>query len=105
MEKLLTVARREHSKAVMDVQQLTRQLARDQDLVRQAAQIDSQRLQLELAEMEKKLHTALAEKNLILVSSVDSCIRPYISFNKKYKNSAMKYCCCCCLVLFIIVVS
>jgi len=67
MEKLLVVARREHSKAVMDVKQLTRQLARDQEKCREVHHLDTQHLQQQLLDTQKKLQTTLVEKNLLLV--------------------------------------
>ena len=67
MEKLLVVARREHSKAVMDVQQLTRQLARDKEKSLEVHHLDTQRLQQQLLDTQKKLQATMVEKNLLLV--------------------------------------
>ena len=70
MEKLLDVARREHAKAVVDIQQLTRQLTRDKERTMVAAEINRQGLQQELAAARKKLQAVQMERNLMLVSTL-----------------------------------
>lgn len=69
MEKLLNIAKREHSKAIVQLQQLTRQLTRDKERAAEAAEIGRARLERELASCRKKLQSVQVERNLLLVSS------------------------------------
>lgn len=69
MEKLLNVARREHAKAVVQLQQLQRQLARDRDRAVEAVELSKARLEHELESCRKKLQATQVERNLLLVRS------------------------------------
>ena len=69
MEKLLNVARREHSKATVDIQQLTRQLTRDKERAIEAAGMCREGLEQELATCRKKLQAMQVERNLLMVSA------------------------------------
>lgn len=68
MEKLLSVARREHGKAVVQLQQLQRQLSREKDRAVEAMTLNQTRLEQQLAACTKKLEASQVEKNLFLVS-------------------------------------
>lgn len=69
MEKLLSVARREHGKAVVQLQQLQRQLGRDRDRAMEAMKLNQTRLEQQLEACRKKLEASQVERNLLLVSS------------------------------------
>ena len=68
MEKLLSVARREHGKAVVQLQQLQRQLGREKDRAVEAMTLNQTRLEQQLAACRKKLEASQVERNLFLVS-------------------------------------
>ena len=68
MEKLLNVARREHAKAVVQLQQLQRSLARDRDRAVEAVEMSKARVEHELENCRKKLQATQVERNLLLVS-------------------------------------
>ena len=68
MEKLLNVARREHSNAIVKLQQLTRQLAQDKERAAEVAEVGRARLERELAMARKKLQSVQVERNVLLVS-------------------------------------
>ena len=68
MEKLLNVARREHSKALVQLQQLTRQMARGRDRTVQAAEMGRDKAERELAASRKQLQSIQVERNLLRVS-------------------------------------
>lgn len=68
MEKLLSVARREHGKAVVQLQQLQRQLGRDRDRAMEAMKLNQTRLEQQLEACRKKLEASQVERNLLLVS-------------------------------------
>jgi len=55
MEKLLSVARREHGKAVVQLQQLQRQLGRDRDRAMEAMKLNQTRLEQQLEACRKKM--------------------------------------------------
>lgn len=67
MEKLVNVARREHAKAVMQLQQLQRQLVRDRDHAVEAVELSKARIEQELDSCRKKLQATQAERNLLMV--------------------------------------
>ena len=67
MEKLLSVARREHGKAVVQLQQLQRQLGRDRDRAMEAMTLNQTRLEQQLEACKKKLEASQVERNLLLV--------------------------------------
>ena len=67
MEKLLNVARREHAKAVVQLQQVQRQLARDRERTVQAVELGKAQMECELESCRRKLHSMQAERNLLLV--------------------------------------
>ena len=67
MEKLLNVARREHGKAVVQLQQLQRQLGRDKDRAMEAMTLNQTRLEQQLGNCRKKLEASQVERNLLLV--------------------------------------
>ena len=90
MEKLLAVARREHSKAVVDVQKLTRQLARDKDWAVQTAQLDGQHLEQELQATRKKLQATFVEKNLLLVRTISFHGSNFVYNNNNINNISME---------------
>ena len=68
MEKLLGVARREHSKAILQLQQLTRKVSQDKERAVEAAEMVKARTEEELEACRKKLQSTQVERNLILVS-------------------------------------
>ena len=68
MEKLLSVARREHGKAVVQLQQLQRQLSRDKDRAVEAMKLNQTRLQQQLDACRRKLEASQVERNLFMVS-------------------------------------
>lgn len=68
MEKLLSVARREHGKAVVQLQQLQRQLSRDKDRTMEAMTLHQTRLQQQLDACRRKLEASQVERNLLMVS-------------------------------------
>ena len=67
MEKLLSVARREHRKAVVQLQQLQRQLGRDKDRAMEAMTLNQTRIEQQLEACRKKLEACQVERNLLLV--------------------------------------
>ncbi len=67
MEALVNVARREHSKAVVQLQQLQRQLDRDKHRAVEAVELNKAKVEHELESCKKKLNTALVERNLVMV--------------------------------------
>ena len=71
MEKLLSIARREHSKAVVQLQQLQRQLGRDRDKAMEAMTLNQTRLEQQLEDCRKKLQATQVERNLLLVRYED----------------------------------
>ena len=71
MEKLLSIARREHSKAVVQLQQLQRQLGRDRDRTMEAMTLNQTRLEQQLEDCRKKLQATQVERNLLLVRYED----------------------------------
>lgn len=68
MEKLLNVARREHSKVIVQLQQLTRELTRDKERAIEAGELKRARLEQELAAANKKLQSVQVERNLLLTT-------------------------------------
>ncbi len=68
MEALVNVARREHAKAVVQLQQLQRQLDRDKHRAVEAMEMSKAKLEHELEACRKKLHTTQVERNLLMVS-------------------------------------
>lgn len=72
MEKLLNVARREHSKVVLQLQQLSRQLSREKERAVEAAEVGKAGLERELADTRKKLQSVQVERNLLLVIMISS---------------------------------
>ena len=77
MEALVNVARREHAKAVVQLQQLQRQLDRDRDRAVEAVEMSKARLEHELEACRKKLHSSQAERNLLMVCADTSYHRPH----------------------------
>ena len=69
MEKLLSVARREHGKALVQLQQLQRQLGRDKDRAMEAMKLNQTRLEQQLEACRKKLEASQVERNILLVNS------------------------------------
>ena len=70
MEKLLEVARSEHSKAVSQLQELTRRVSLDKERAVEVAEMGRSRLETELASSRKELESLEAEKNQLLVYSL-----------------------------------
>ena len=68
MEKLLSIARREHGKAIVQLQQLQRQLGRDRDRAMEAMTLNQTRLEQQLEACRKKLEASQVERNLLLVN-------------------------------------
>lgn len=68
MEALVNVARREHAKAVVQLQQLQRQLDRDRDRAIEAVEMSKAKLEQELETCRKKLHTTQVERNLLMTT-------------------------------------
>ncbi len=68
MEKLLNVARREHSKAVLQLQQLTRRVAQGRERAVQVAEMGRDKVEKELAASRKQLQSVQVERNLLRVS-------------------------------------
>ena len=68
MEELISVARREHDKAVLQAQQVMLQAERERDRLIQCAELEKARLKEELGVITKKLHSIEAERNLLMVS-------------------------------------
>ena len=79
MEALVNVARREHAKAVVQLQQLQRQLDRDRDRAVEAVEMSKARLEHELETCRKKLHSTQAERNLLMVCTDTSYHTPHYS--------------------------
>lgn len=67
MEALVNVARREHSKAVVQLLQLQRQLDRDKHRAVEAVELSKAKLEHELECCKKKLNATLVERNLVMV--------------------------------------
>ena len=72
MEKLLEVARREHSKAVVQLQELTRKVSLDKERAVEVAEMGRSRLETELASSRKELQRVEVERNVLLVQSLVS---------------------------------
>ncbi len=70
MEKLLGVARREHSKALVQLQQLTRRMAHERERAVQLAEMGQDKVEKELATSRKQLQSVQVERNLLRVSSL-----------------------------------
>lgn len=68
MEELLNVARREHSKAILQLQQLTRKVGVGKDKAVELIDMDRARLEVELSESRTQLQSVQVERNLLLVS-------------------------------------
>ena len=68
MEKLLSVARREHGKAVVQLQQLQRQLSRDKERAMEAMTLNQARLEQQVESCRKKLEASQVERNILMVS-------------------------------------
>ncbi|XP_064383373.1 coiled-coil alpha-helical rod protein 1-like isoform X2 [Halichondria panicea] len=68
MEALVNVARREHAKAVVQLQQLQRQLDRDKHRAVEAMEMSKAKLEHELEACRKKLHTTQVERNLLMTT-------------------------------------
>ena len=68
LEELLNVARREHSKAVLQLQQLTRKVDVGKDKAVELIDMDRARLELELSDSRTQLQSVQVERNLLLVS-------------------------------------
>lgn len=68
MEELLVVARREHSKAILQLQQLSRRMASETDRAAELAEVGRARLEEELNTSKKQLQSVQVERNLLLVS-------------------------------------
>jgi hypothetical protein len=69
MEELLGVARREHSKAVLQLQQLSRKVASGSDKAAEVAEMGRAKIEEELNSARKQLQSVMVERNLLLVSS------------------------------------
>ena len=67
MEELVNVARREHAKAVVQLQQLQRQRGREKERVVQAMELKRAQVEGELDVCRKKLQSVTAERNLLMV--------------------------------------
>lgn len=74
MEKLLNVARREHSKAIVQLQRLTRQVTLDKERTTEAAEMDRAKLERELTDSKKQLQSVQVQRNLLIVSQFLLCL-------------------------------
>lgn len=70
MEKLLSVARREHSKAIVQLQQLTRKVNLNKERAVEVAEMSRARMETELTTCRKQLQTVQVERNLLMVSQL-----------------------------------
>lgn len=68
MEELLAVARREHSKAILQLQQLSRKMASRTDTAAELAELGRARLEEVLDSSRQQLQSVKVERNLLLVS-------------------------------------
>ena len=66
-EELISIARREHDKAVLQAQQVLLQAERERERLTQCAELEKARLREELDIATKKLHSIEAERNLLMV--------------------------------------
>lgn len=71
MEELISVARREHDKAVLQAQQVLLQAQRDKERLAQCGELEKAQLREELDTTAKRLHSVEAERNLLMVSAVE----------------------------------
>ena len=71
MEELISVARREHDKAVLQAQQVLLQAQRDKERLAQCGELEKEQLREELDTTAKRLHSVEAERNLLMVSAVE----------------------------------
>ena len=69
MQQLLAVARREHCKAVAQLQQLQRGVARERDGAVAAAELRREAAEHQLEQCRRKLQSLQVERNLLLVSA------------------------------------
>ena len=69
MEELLAVARREHSKAILQLQQLSRKMASETDRAAELAEMGRAKMEEELNSSKKQLQSIQVERNLLLVSN------------------------------------
>ena len=67
LEELISIARREHDKAVLQAQQVLLQAERERERLTQCAELEKARLREELDIATKKLHSIEAERNLLMV--------------------------------------
>lgn len=67
MENLVNIARREHAKAVVQLQQLQRHLSRDRDHAVEAVELGKAKLEHELECCRRKLQATQVERNLLMV--------------------------------------
>ena len=74
MEQLLDVARREHSKAILQLQQLTRRVSLDKERAVEAAELGRARVEAELGECKKQLQSVEAERNVLVVSLLEGLL-------------------------------
>ena len=81
MEELVNVARREHAKAVVQLQQLQRQRGRERERVVQAMELKRAQVEGELDVCRRKLQSVSAERNLLMVCCWDALVRipPFFS--------------------------
>lgn len=70
MEQLLCVARREHSKAILQLQQLSKRVILDKARAAEVAEMGRARVEAELGEYKKRLQSVEVERNLMMVSLV-----------------------------------
>ena len=71
LEEFISVARREHDKAVLQAQQLVHQAERERERLAQCGELERARLREELDTTARKLHSVEAERNLLMVSGVE----------------------------------
>ena len=71
MEHLLEVARREHAKAAVELQQVQRRGARERERAVAAAEMGRSRVEQELGVVRKKLQSVQAERNLLMVCGTE----------------------------------
>ena len=70
LEELISIARREHDRAVLQAQQVLLQAERERERLTQCAELEKARLREELDIATKKLHSIVAERNLLMVRGV-----------------------------------
>ncbi|XP_056141426.1 coiled-coil alpha-helical rod protein 1 [Lampris incognitus] len=68
MEVQVNTARREHTKAVMALRQLERQVQRDRDRTRAAQHVQSDHTKREIQDLQKRLKETERDKNLLLAT-------------------------------------